>query len=118
MQHKVVSHEEWVEARKRHLVEEKKFTALRDQLSQARRDLPGELVEKEYVFEGLKGKRTLDQLFDGRGQLVIYHAMFNPQTTSEHTTWTNYSSCLACSFWLHNFDLVMVHLHHRDITVS
>jgi len=56
MQHKVVSHEEWVEARKRHLVEEKKFTTLRDQLSQARRDLPWELVEKEYVFEGLKAK--------------------------------------------------------------
>jgi len=118
MQHRVVSHGEWVEARKRHLVEEKKFTKLRDQLSQARRDLPWELVEKEYVFEGLQGKKTLDQLFDGHGQLVIYHAMFNPETASEHTTWTTDSPCFACSFWMDNFDRVVVHLNHRDIAMA
>jgi predicted dithiol-disulfide oxidoreductase (DUF899 family) len=118
MQHNVVSHGEWVEARKRHLVEEKKFTKLRDQLSQARRDLPWELVEKEYVFEGPQGKRTLDQLFDGRGQLVIYHAMFNPDTASENTPWTKDSACLACSFWMDNFDRVVVHLNHRDVTMA
>jgi len=118
MQHKVVSHEEWVEARKRHLVEEKKFTALRDRLSQTRRDLPWERVDNDYVFEGPQGKRTLDQLFDGRGQLVIYHAMFNPETASEHTTWTKDSPCFACSFWMDNFDRVVVHLNHRDITVA
>jgi predicted dithiol-disulfide oxidoreductase (DUF899 family) len=118
MQHKVVSHGEWVEARKKHLVEEKSFTRLRDQLSQARRDLPWELVAKEYVFEGTQGKRTLDQLFDGRGQLVIYHAMFDPETASEHTTWTTDSPCFACSFWMDNFDRVVVHLNHRDITIA
>ncbi len=118
IQHKVVSHEEWVEARKRHLVEEKKFTTLRDQLSQARRDLPWERVDNDYVFEGPQGKRTLDQIFDGRGQLVIYHAMFNPETASEHTTWTKDSPCFACSFWMDNFDRVVVHLNHRDITVA
>src|SRR5437588_605324 len=118
MQHKVVSHEEWVEARKRHLVEEKKFTTLRDQLSQTRRDLPWERVDNDYVFEGPEGKRTLDQIFDGRGQLVIYHAMFNPETASEHTTWTKDSPCFACSFWMDNFDRVVVHLNHRDITMA
>ena len=118
MQHKVVSHEQWVEARKRHLVEEKMFTKPRDKLSQARRDLPWELVDKEYVFEGPQGKRTLDQLFDGRGQLVIYHAMFNPETASEQTTWTKDSPCFACSFWMDNFDRVVVHLNHRDITMA
>jgi len=118
MQHKVVSHEAWVEARKEHLVEEKKFTRLRDQLSQARRDLPWELVDKDYVFEGPQGKRTLDHLFEGRGQLVIYHAMFNPETASEHTSWTKDSACLACSFWMDNFDRVVVHLNHRDITMA
>src|SRR5438046_382559 len=103
---------------KRHLVEEKKFTALRDRLSQTRRDLPWERVDNDYVFEGPQGKRTLDQLFDGRGQLVIYHAMFNPETASEHTTWTKDSPCFACSFWMDNFDRVVVHLNHRDITVA
>ena len=38
--HKIVSEEEWVEARKALLKKEKEFTTLRDQLSQQRRDLP------------------------------------------------------------------------------
>jgi len=118
MEHRVVSHAEWVEARKRHLGEEKKFTKLRDELSQARRDLPWERVEKDYVFEGPSGSRTLDELFDGRGQLVIYHAMFNPDTASDQTTWTPDAPCFSCSFWMDNFDGVVVHLNHRDITMA
>ena len=35
--HKVVSHDEWVAARKKHLAKEKEFTHLRDQLSRERR---------------------------------------------------------------------------------
>ena len=70
------------------------------------------------MFEGPQGKRTLDHLFEGRGQLVIYHAMFNPETASEHTSWTKDSACLACSFWMDNFDRVVVHLNHRDITMA
>jgi predicted dithiol-disulfide oxidoreductase (DUF899 family) len=118
MKHRVVSHGEWVEARKAHLAEEKKFTKLRDKLSQARRDLPWERVEKEYVFEGPDGRKTLEELFDGRGQLVIYHAMFNPETASDKTTWTEDAACMACSFWMDNFDRVVVHLNHRDITMA
>ena len=117
MEQRVVSHEEWVEARKRHLAEEKKFTKLRDELSQARRDLPWERVEKEYVFEGPQGRRTLAELFDGRGQLVIYHAMFNPDSVSDTTTWTEDAACLFCSSWMDNFDRVVVHLNHRDVTM-
>ena len=118
MDHRIVSHDEWVAARKVHLGEEKKLTKLRDQLSQSRRDLPWEVVEKEYVFEGPQGRKTLKQLFDGRGQLVIYHAMFNPDTASEHTTWTKDAPCFVCSFWMDNFDRVAVHLNHRDITIA
>ncbi|MGH7762529.1 MAG: DUF899 domain-containing protein [Candidatus Dormibacteraceae bacterium] len=118
MKHRVVSHDEWLEARRRHLAEEKRFTQLRDELSQARRDLPWELVDKKYVFEGPEGRTTLEEMFDGRGQLVIYHAMFNPDTASEHTTWTADAPCFSCSFWMDNFDRVVVHLNHRDITMS
>ena len=118
MKHQVVSHADWEAARKRHLAEEKNFTKLRDELSQARRDLPWELVEKQYVFEGPQGRRSLDELFDGRGQLVIYHAMFNPDTASEHTSWTQDAACQACSFWMDNFENVVVHLNHRDITMA
>ncbi len=50
--HKVVSKDEWLAARKQLLRKEKEFTRARDQLSQQRRDLPWERVEKEYVFDG------------------------------------------------------------------
>lgn len=117
MKHAIVSHTEWEKARKQHLVEEKKFTKLRDQLSQARRDLPWELVEKDYVFEGPQGRKSLADLFEGRGQLVTYHAMFNPETASKNTTWTKDAPCFSCSFWMDNFDRVVRHLNHRDITL-
>jgi len=118
MEHTVVSHAEWVEARKKHLADEKDFTKARDRLSQARRDLPWEVVDKEYVFEGAGGRRTLDELFDGRGQLVVYHAMFNPDTASDQTSWTEEAACYACTFWMDNFNYVVVHLNHRDVTIA
>jgi len=114
--HKVVTHGEWVAARKKHLAKEKEFTRLRDQLSKERRDLPWELVEKEYTFEGEKGRLTLGEMFEGRSQLVTYHAMFNPETAGPHTPWTADAACLACSFWMDNFNGITVHLNHRDIT--
>ena len=105
---KIVSHEQWLEARKALLAKEKEFTRLRDQLSQQRRDLPWEKVEKTYVFNGPNGKETLDQLFEGRSQLIIYHFMFDP-------TWE--AGCKSCSFWIDNVDNVIVHLNHRDVTM-
>ena len=118
MEHKVVSHQEWVEARKKHLVDEKELTRRRDRLSQARRDLPWEVVDKAYEFEGAQGRRMLADLFEDRDQLVIYHAMFNPDTASDETTWTKDAPCFACAFWMDNFDRVAVHLNHRDITIA
>jgi len=61
--HQVVSATEWLEARKQLLLQEKEFTRLRDQLSRQRRELPWVKVEKNYVFEGPEGKRTLAELF-------------------------------------------------------
>jgi predicted dithiol-disulfide oxidoreductase (DUF899 family) len=106
--HKVVSRDEWIEARKQLLIKEKEFTRLRDQLSQERRDLPWEAVSKEYVFEGPNGKQTLPELFDGRSQLVVYHFMFDP-------SWG--AGCAHCSFWADNFNGIVVHLKHRDVTM-
>ena len=116
--HKVVTHDEWVVARKKHLAKEKEFTRLRDQLSRERRDLPWELVDKEYRFEGESGPLTLGDLFEGRSQLVVYHAMFNPETAGEHTPWTADAACFVCSFWMDNFNGVTTHLNHRDITIA
>ncbi|MFL5760607.1 MAG: DUF899 domain-containing protein [Thermomicrobiales bacterium] len=116
--HKVVAHDEWVAARKKHLAKEKEFTHLRDQLSRERRELPWELVDKDYTFEGEHGKASLADLFEGRSQLVIYHAMFNPDTAGPETTWTADAACYACSWWMDNFNGITVHLNHRDITMS
>lgn len=115
--HKVVSHDEWVAARKKHLTKEKEFTHLRDQLSRERRELPWELVEKEYTFEGERGKASLQELFGGRSQLVVYHAMFNPDTAGPQTSWTADAACFVCSWWMDNFNGVTLHLNHRDITM-
>jgi predicted dithiol-disulfide oxidoreductase (DUF899 family) len=115
--HKVVSHAEWVAARTKHLAKEKEFTHLRDQLSRERRELPWELVDKDYMFEGENGPVSLYDMFEGRNQLVIYHAMFNPDTAGPHTTWTTDAPCYSCSWWMDNFNGITVHLNHRDITM-
>ena len=106
--HPVVSHEEWLAARTEFLAREKEFTRLRDELNRQRRELPWEIVEKEYVFEGAGGKQTLPELFDGRSQLMVYHFMFEPG-------WE--AGCPHCSFWADNFDPIVVHLNQRDVTM-
>jgi predicted dithiol-disulfide oxidoreductase (DUF899 family) len=117
LQHPVVSHDEWLAARTQLLAEEKEFTRWRDRLSQQRRDLPWEAVDKAYIFEGPHGQMTLAELFDGRSQLVVYHAMFDPATASPSTSWTEDAACHSCSFWADNFNGIVVHLNHRDVTL-
>ena len=106
--HKVVPHEDWIEARKGLLAKEKELTGLRDTLSQARRDLPWEKVEKAYTFDGPDGKQTLADLFEGRSQLIVYHFMLGPG-------WEE--GCKACSFLADHFNPAVVHLSHRDVTM-
>ncbi|MGH2466844.1 MAG: DUF899 family protein, partial [Candidatus Limnocylindrales bacterium] len=88
VEHPVVGHDAWLAARRKHLAKEKEFTRLRDQLSRERRELPWELVDKRYEFDGERGPQTLGELFEGRNQLIVYHAMFDPATAGPHTTWT------------------------------
>jgi predicted dithiol-disulfide oxidoreductase (DUF899 family) len=106
--HAVVSHDDWLSARKALLEKEKEFTRLRDELSQQRRGLPWEAVTKDYVFEGPGGKQTLPELFQGRSQLIVYHFMFHPD-------WD--AGCPHCSFWADNFNPITVHLNQRDVTM-
>jgi predicted dithiol-disulfide oxidoreductase (DUF899 family) len=106
--HQVIPHDAWIEARSALLEREKEFTRLRDKLSQARRDMPWEAVEKEYVFDGPRGKETLSDLFDGRSQLIVYHFMYP-------LDWD--LGCKSCSFWADNFDPVIVHLNARDVSM-
>ena len=115
--HPVVPHKEWLGARIELLKAEKEFNKLRDRLSQRRRELPWEKVEKVYSFQGAKGRQTLSELFDGRSQLVVYHAMFDPANAGPDTPWTGDAACPACSFWIDNFVGVIVHLNKRDVSL-
>jgi predicted dithiol-disulfide oxidoreductase (DUF899 family) len=108
LRHKVVSSKEWLAARRRLLKKEKAFTRARDRLTAERKALPWERVAKDYAFEGLRGKETLADLFDGRSQLIVYHFMFAPE-------WSE--GCPHCSHWADSFDRPIVHLNQRDVTM-
>jgi predicted dithiol-disulfide oxidoreductase (DUF899 family) len=107
MEHRVVSREEWIEARKALLVKEKEWTRLRDQLSAERRALPWVRMDKEYVFEGPNGRETLSDLFAGRSQLAVKHFMLGPG-------WND--PCVGCSFESDHIDGVVIHLEHHDVS--
>ncbi len=103
--HRIVSHEEWVNARKAFMAKEKEFTRLREELARERRGLPWERVDKAYVFDTAEGKATLSDLFGGKGQLIVQHFMFGPDYQE---------GCPSCSFWTDNFEGIEGHLAARD----
>jgi predicted dithiol-disulfide oxidoreductase (DUF899 family) len=105
--HKVVSHDEWIAARKAYLAEEKAFSRARDALARKRRELPWEKVEKNYVFDTPQGKQSLADLFGGKSQLIIYHFMLGPG-------WE--AGCPSCSFLADHFDGAVIHLAQRDVS--
>src|SRR6185437_5472723 len=108
MQHKIVSQDEWLKARKALLAKEKEFTRARDALSTTRRELPWTPVETSYVFEGPGRKETLSDLFGGKSQLMIYHFMLGPG-------WVQ--GCPSCSFLADHFHGAVVHLAQRDVSL-
>jgi predicted dithiol-disulfide oxidoreductase (DUF899 family) len=102
--HKIVSHDEWITARKAYLAEEKAFT--RDALSKKRRELPWEKVGKNYLFDTPDGKKSLAGLFGGKSQLIVYHFMLGPG-------WE--AGCPSRSFLADHFDGAAIHLAQRDV---
>ncbi|KFY15691.1 hypothetical protein V491_05596, partial [Pseudogymnoascus sp. VKM F-3775] len=105
---KAATHEEWIEARKALLGKEKALTKASDELSALRRQLPHVKVEKTYTFEGPNGTVTLPDLFEGRKQLIVYHFMFSP---------TSSTGCVGCSFFADNLPSHLEHLHSRNTTL-
>src|SRR5207244_5458301 len=88
----IVSPEEWEAARQQLLVKEKELTRARDVLAAERRRMPWLAVEKEYEFDGPNGKASLLDLFDGRRQLIVYRAFFEPGVHG----WLEHA-CIGCS---------------------
>ena len=107
----VVSAKEWEAARQQLLVKEKELTRARDALAAERRRMPWLAVEKDYKFDGPKGKASLLDLFDGRRQLIVYRAFFEPGVVG----WPEHA-CVGCSMVA---DQVAhpAHLNARDTTL-
>src|ERR1700704_991725 len=89
---KIVSQNEWEAARLQLLVKEKELTRARDALAAERRRMPRLPVEKEYEFDGPKGKGSLLALFEGRRQLIVYRAFFESGVKG----WPEHA-CIGCS---------------------
>ena len=107
----IVSPQEWQAAHQQLLVKEKELTRARDALAAARRRMPWQGVDKSYAFEGPKGKASLVDLFEGRRQLIVYRAFFEPGVRG----WPDHA-CIGCSLVA---DQVahLAHLNARDTTL-
>lgn len=88
----VVSPQDWEAARQQLLVKEKAHTRARDALAAERRRMPWMEVTKTYAFEGPGGKVSLHDLFQGRRQLIVYRAFFEPGVFG----WPDHA-CRGCS---------------------
>ncbi len=108
----IVSQQEWEAARQQLLVKEKAFTRSRDALAAERRRMPWMAVDKKYEFDGPKGKVSLLDLFEGRRQLIVYRAFFEPGVFG----WPEHA-CRGCSL---GADQVahLAHLNARDTTLA
>ncbi|QKH38266.1 DUF899 domain-containing protein [Achromobacter pestifer] len=107
----VVSPQEWQAARQQLLVKEKAHTRARDALAAERRRMPWTPVTKAYAFDGPAGTLALPDLFDGRRQLIVYRAFFEPGVYG----WPEHA-CRGCSMVA---DQVahLAHLNARDTTL-
>jgi predicted dithiol-disulfide oxidoreductase (DUF899 family) len=107
----VVSPQAWEDARQEMLVKEKAHSRARDALAAERRRMPWMAVEKSYAFEGPSGRVGLPGLFDGRRQLIVYRAFFEPGVHG----WPDHA-CRGCSMVADQVAHV-AHLNARDTTL-
>jgi predicted dithiol-disulfide oxidoreductase (DUF899 family) len=108
----IVSPQEWAAAHAQMLVKEKNLTRARDALVAERRRMPWMAVEKNYTFQGPNGKVSLLDLFEGRRQLIVYRAFFEPGVHG----WPEHA-CVGCSMVADQVSH-LAHLHARDTTLA
>ena len=107
--HLTGTRKEWLAARVELLKEEKELTRRSDELARRRQELPWVRVDKAYRFETEDGSASLEDLFRGRSQLLVYHFMFGPDYKS---------GCPSCSSIADGFNGVIVHLENHDVAFS
>lgn len=101
--------EEWQTARAELATLEAQYAELGEKVTAQRRELPWVPVEKDYVFDTQEGKKTLDELFEGRSQLLAYNIMFGPDYTL--------GACPGCTNLGDEFGGARLHMGHRDVTL-
>jgi predicted dithiol-disulfide oxidoreductase (DUF899 family) len=108
----IVSAQEWEAARRELLVKEKELTRARDALAAERRRMPWQAIAKDYRFDGPNGPASLLDLFEGRRQLVLYRAFYEPGVAG----WPGHG-CVGCSFMADHVPN-LAHLNARDTTLA
>src|SRR5918998_563980 len=105
----IVSPQEWDAARQHLLIKEKDLTKARDAMAAERRRMPWMAVDKDYRFEGRSGRVNLLDLFEGRQQLIVYRAFFEPGVHG----WPDHA-CVGCSMVADH----VAHVHARGTTLA
>src|ERR1700740_1659659 len=108
--HKIGTRAEWQAARDELAKAEAEHAQLGRKVTERRRELPWVAVEKEYRFDTEDGKKTLAELFEGRSQLLAYNIMFGPDY--------EVGACPCCTNLGDELDGAVVHMNHRDVTLS
>ncbi len=108
----VVSPQEWQAAHEQLLAKEKAQMQAHDALAAERRRMPWVAVQKTYEFEGPEGRVSLLDLFEGRRQLIVYRAFFEPGVFG----WPEHA-CRGCSLGADQVSN-LAHLHARNTTLA
>ncbi len=106
--HRTGSREELIAESKKLRHRRHEINKKHEELTEQRRTLPRVKVEKSYTLDTESVPKTLDELFDGRSQLIVYHMMFGP-------SWK--AACPGCTHLVDHFDPTLPHLAARDITL-
>jgi predicted dithiol-disulfide oxidoreductase (DUF899 family) len=109
---RIMSQEEWLAAHANLLIKEKQVLRAHDALTAERRRMPWQAVENQYEFDGPNGKVSLLDLFEGRPQLIIYRAFFEPGVFG----WPDHA-CRGCSLGADQVSN-LTHLNARDTTLA
>ena len=107
----IVSPEEWEEARLQMRAKEREVMRAHDALAAERRRMPWMAVDKAYAFDTPDGKKRLLDLFEGRRQLILYRAFYEPGVHG----WPEHA-CVGCSLMADHVPN-LAHLNARNTTL-
>jgi predicted dithiol-disulfide oxidoreductase (DUF899 family) len=107
--HVTGTQDEWLAARLELLKAEKELSRQGDAVARQRQALPWVRLDTSYTFDTADGTATLDELFRGRSQLIVYHFMFGHD-------WAD--GCPSCSSVADGFNQTHLHLQNHDIAFT